>query len=153
MVAVTTNQPIDVELGEWKRAGRGEILRAQVVSTGIAVALSNRRTGTGYLGFFTVDSVLNFRGMIRTALAEPGAPGRVQMWFDGASMVSPDREDAEEINAEVMSLRRYVAGGLDRAGFQMIHGGWLNVNQYLNIALRCGTERCVISRGGDPYTR
>lgn len=153
MVAVATNRPIEVELGEWKRAGRGSILRAQTVNTGIAVALSNQLTGTGYLGFFTVDSALQFRGMIRTALSERGAPGRVLMWFEGGSFVSADRQDASEINTEVMAFRRFVAGGLDKTGFPLVHGGWLDANRCLNIALRCGTDRCIISRMDDPYPR
>lgn len=147
------NRPVDVELGEWRHGKRGVILRAQTVSTGVAVALSNRRTGSGYLGFFTVDSVLQFRGMIRTALAEPGAPGAFLLWFDGASMVPLSRESAREINAETMAFRRLVARELDGSRFPLVHGGWLDEGKCLNIALRCGTDQCVIYRLDDPYPR
>ncbi|HKX24538.1 MAG TPA: hypothetical protein VJM46_04830, partial [Candidatus Saccharimonadales bacterium] len=110
------NRPIDVELGEWKYAGRGAILRATTVSTGVAVALSNPHTGRGYLGFFTADSVLQFRGMVRTVLAQSASPRDVLMWFSGAAYIPASHAAASEINAEALSLRQHIAGRLNRTG-------------------------------------
>lgn len=124
-----------------------------MVSAGVSVALSNFRTGAGYLGFFTTDSVLQFRGMVRTALAEAGAPRSVRLWYAGAAFVPRGSEYANEVNTKTLAFRRLVAGELDSKGFQLAYGGWLGVGKCLNMALRCGTDRCIISQMDDPYPR
>ena len=147
------NQPLDVGIGEWRYARRHRILRARLVSTGVAVALSNRQTGIGYLGFFTLDSVLQFRGMVRTALEAAARPDYVLMWFSGAAYVVDSHLHAREINAEVLRLRRIVAGQLNEAGFRLIEGSWLDRGKCLNMALRSGTDQCMIHQQDDPYAR
>lgn len=147
------NQPLDVGIGEWRYARRHRILRARLVSTGVAVALSNRLTGIGYLGFFTLDSVLQFRGMVRTALEAAARPDHVLMWFSGAAYVVDSHMHAREINAEVLELRQIVAGQLNEAGFRLIEGSWLNRGKCLNMTLRSGTDQCMIHRLDDPYAR
>jgi hypothetical protein len=150
MVAVATNGPIDVETGEWERGQRGVILRAGVVSTGVAVALSNLTTGTGYFGVFTTDSVLQFRGMIRTALNERGAPGALLAWYYGAALVRRSYPYAHEINAETASLRQAVNGAFDGKGVRVVGSRWLEVGKCVNLALRCGTDRVALRIIDDP---
>ena len=128
-------------------------MRAVMVSTGITVALSNPRTGDGFLGLFTSDYVLQFRGMVRTAVASTRAPSNLLLWFEGGALVPKGSKAATEINAETMALRRLVARELDAAGFRLVHGGWLEVGKCLNMALRCGTDRCIVNRMDDPYPR
>ena len=129
------------------------ILRAHAVSVGVSIGLSNLVTGTGYLGFFTLDSVLQFRGMVQTAFAERGAPRSVLSWCGGGALVSRDREDANEINAETIRLRGLIKQGLDQAGFRPVYARWLPADKCLNIALLCGTDECVMRVLDDPLTR
>lgn len=124
-----------------------------MVSTGVAVALSNQRTGRGYLGFFTTDSVLQFRGMVRTALGEAAKPGDVLMWFSGAAYVPAHHDYAADLNAEALSLRRLVARRLNDAGFALAEGSWLQVGKCFTMALRCGSNQCLIHVMDDPYPR
>lgn len=123
------------------------------MSTGVAVGLSNLRTGTGYLGFFTLDSVLQFRGMVQVASEEAASPTHVAMWFSGAAFVADHHMNAREINAETLRLRRIIAGRLNETGFRRIEGSWLAKGKCLNMALHCGTDRCIIHRLDDPYAR
>lgn len=140
---------VDVDLGEWKKGSRGVILRAQTVSIGVFVALSNITTGNGYLGFFTADSVLQFEGMVRTARRERGAQS-VALWLGGAALIAPRFEDAAATNAETLQLRGRVNHVLDRSGFRLMRSRWLETGKCLNVALDCGTRSLVLRILNDP---
>lgn len=134
----------EVELGDWKRRGRGAVLATQHVSVGAVVGFSNLVTGNGYLGFFTLDYLKGLQALVKAVLKEEGAPGRVRLWYGGAALLPTRHPNAYCVNPETMRLRIAVGAALDRHPFARIYSQWLPPNKELGMTLHCGTRNCAI---------
>ncbi len=131
-------------MNDWKPGKKGNILETDAVDACIAVALSDTKTGRGYLGHFSPDAT-NLEEMLQTARDQAVHPAYVHMWYGGAAFVPRFGRDSAVLNTEMRQFRIHTSRILLGYGFRVRGQAWLRVGQWLTVRLIAGTEQCAMT--------
>lgn len=126
-------------MDHWAIGERGDRLYTDGVDACIAVALSNGKTGKGFLGHFSPDSE-ELPDMIAAAQSDAASSGDVQAWYGGAAMVSNDTPSADLLNREMTDFRRVTGAFVISARFKVRGRLWLPIDKWLVAELTAGSE-------------
>ena len=135
---------IDVGLDEWETGERGDVLVADGIDSCAAVALSNLRTGRGYVGHFSQDSEV-LEEMMQAARSGATTPAEVISWAGGIAPAVTRMRGEPEIPSQNRALtlfRARVMETLMRSGFRHDRALWLPPRNQLIVTLLCGTRQC-----------
>lgn len=130
-----------VQLNQWERGESGDLLEAINIHTSIAVALSDMKTGNGFLGYFSPDAT-TLTEMLAAAAAQAVHPQYVNVWYGGACLASRYKGVTGNPSGAVREFRIRTSRMLATRGFTLHTPAWLTRTQRLTARLVVGTNHC-----------
>src|SRR6266702_5803477 len=108
---------VEVHVDEWRAGDRGTVLTTSGVEAGVMIALSNQRTGQGYLGsLLAVEDIPHLLEAVKHDVEDRRYD--VLAWYGGVAFAPNNRIRVEE-------FRRQVARLLHRTEFIVQQELWL----------------------------